>query len=650
MDKVQNTVSGLKAETFDLVDQIKNGKLPNEKQVRFINLLIFAKLSFILLVIPSIYRYFVIGSPGESDLANSTLEFLRLAGVFAFGLFFVANIARRHTDQSVVTKLQTDIFKLFTWVFTLLTLTSVYFYFQGGTIFYALWAVFYILFAVLNAKSAKLFLICTPMNKVYKKRRRTDDVMEENEIEFSSLFIKSSIIKALNESGYFNPSPVQKKVIPIVKEGLDCIGKFNFCDSFSIVQAKSGTGKTIVMSILSLEKITATNLQVLIIAPTREIAIQIQQVSKELSIYMENTISIEYFVGGFPVHEGIENFSENLDIEKLKNCQIAIGTPGRITQLLASKYMKTKDIKLLILDEADVLFQEQFEIKSIIEFLPNEKQFCAFSATFSKDLLTTLNSFMKNSKYIQITKEVSLKGVKEYYIQTNSGINEAVEFQFKKEKVIEVLKKVTFHQCIIFCHNSSHCESLSSYLNENGFSSDSISSSLSQKERLNSMNNIRNFKSRILVSTDLTSRGVDFSRINVVINLSLPNESETYMHRIGRTGRFGTFGIAISILTNKELNNLMDLREKLTTNEIEQLPNRLDPLDYTDELNDEEEQKLKSFQTTEREIQSSIPEKPEEKLKKQKIVSEEEEMTQRRILKKFSNFRSYISHYRGSYY
>jgi superfamily II DNA/RNA helicase len=244
---------------------------------------------------------------------------------------------------------------------------------------------------------------------------------------------------------------------------------------------------------------------------------------------------------------------------------------------------------------------------------------------------------MANSTFIQISKEVSLKGVKEYFLKSKYGSNEAMIFQFKKEKVLEILKKVIFHQCIIFCKSSSHCESLSNFLNENEFSSVSINSSISQKNRLDSMNKIKKFESRILVSTDLTARGVDFSRINLVINMNIPNEKETYMHRIGRTGRFGTLGIAISVTTENELKELLNLRETITKNEITELPETLNSEDYIDELNDEESERLQIFQKKESEHKPTFQSK-----NKETFHDPSESLS---IIKKFKQFRNYHEKY-----
>jgi ATP-dependent RNA helicase DDX20 len=297
-----------------------------------------------------------------------------------------------------------------------------------------------------------------------------------------------------------------------------------------------------------------------------------------------------------------------------------IGTPGRLQQLCHEGILVTSNIRLLIFDEADKLFEEVFrpQIAAIYSALPERKQFLAFSATYTNELLQEIASLMRDPQYVLLSSDSpSLQGVTQFYVTlfsetpptqqpvpigekpstitttttTIKGIAAVKSFDSKVQQVEQILNKLEFHQCLIFCNDRARGQQLADKLTSQGWPAAFISGDQDQTQRLQAMAQLKSFELRILVSTDLTSRGVDFERINLVINLDLPRQAETYLHRIGRTGRFGTFGLAISLLsTQGELATLLAWA-KLFKTSIQPLPEEVSPELYAYELSSEDEKK-----------------------------------------------------------
>ncbi|RIB25130.1 P-loop containing nucleoside triphosphate hydrolase protein [Gigaspora rosea] len=375
------------------------------------------------------------------------------------------------------------------------------------------------------------------MSKI--KIDRTKDVQIDEDVNFESLISNQNILRGLSEAGYDRPSPIQLKAVPPGKLGLDVIA-----------QAKSGTGKTIVFGVIALEMLNLSNTrpQVLILAPTREIAVQTKEVISNIGRYM-NGLICHVFIGGIPVEQ---------DIPKLKKCHIVIGSPGRIG-LLLNKQMVAKDIKLFVLDEADKLMENNFvpQLKKINDKLPKTKQVLAFSATYDKILLKTLENFVCNPYHVMLSEDTpALEGKFNYLL-----------FKFYEEKfkkMVNLLSRVPFYQCIVFLNHRGRAVDLANYL----------TSGLDQRIRLETMSKARNFQIRVLVCSDLIARGIDIDRVNLVVNLDMPKDTETYLHRVGRTGRYGTHGLAISFVDINEL----EFIESLKTNyhvDIQPLPGKL---------------------------------------------------------------------------
>ncbi|CAG8666081.1 3143_t:CDS:10, partial [Funneliformis caledonium] len=333
---------------------------------------------------------------------------------------------------------------------------------------------------------------------------RTSDVQIDENVNFEVLISNPNIIRGLSEAGYERPSPIQLKAIPPGKLGLDIIA-----------QAKSGTGKTIVFGIIALGMLDLNNLkpQVLILAPTREIAVQIKEVICNIGRYMEG-LNCHVFIGGLPIGK---------DLPKIEKCQIVIGTP--------------------------VL---------------------AFSATYDKPLLKALSHFVRNPHHIMLTDDTPcLQGVLQYYQlvespETSNILEKFKIYEAKFIKLAELLGRVPFYQCIVFINHRGRAVDLANYLTNQGWMSLYISGmerGLDQQERLETMSKARRFQIRVLVCSDLIARGIDIERVNLVVNLDMPKDAETYLHRVGRTGRYGTYGLAISFVDVNEMNFIESLKE-----------------------------------------------------------------------------------------
>ncbi|XP_035676381.1 probable ATP-dependent RNA helicase DDX20 [Branchiostoma floridae] len=387
---------------------------------------------------------------------------------------------------------------------------------------------------------------------------RTEDVLNTEGADFASLLLSEPVQRGLTLAGFERPSPIQLKAIPLGRCGLDLI-----------VQAKSGTGKTCVFAVIALESLVLETFstQVLVLAPTREIAVQIHDVVVSIGQAMSG-LKCHVFIGGLPVHE---------DKQRLRKCHVAIGSPGRIKQLIELGVLKTTSIRLFVLDEADKLletgsFQEQ--INWIYSSLPDNKQMVALSATYPESLAHHLQVYMRDPTFVRLDiQDLSLKGIKQFYSVISQQSSMSKAFQAKTDQLIKLLSRVPFHQCLVFSNDQGRAQSLCKDLNSKGWPTAYIAGSQEQTERLNAMSQLRNFQCRVLVSTDLTARGIDAEKVNLVVNLDVPQDWETYMHRIGRAGRFGTQGAAVTLVYSGKEESRLEIITKHCRLSLQTLPN-----------------------------------------------------------------------------
>jgi translation initiation factor 4A len=378
-----------------------------------------------------------------------------------------------------------------------------------------------------------------------------ESVLELSELSFDQLEIKENILRGIYAYGFEKPSLIQHQAIPILMKGTDVIG-----------QAQSGTGKTGAFAIGSLSRIDEDlkDSQVLILSPTRELADQTFKVITELSSYTKITSC--KVIGGTRVNEGIQDLR--------KNPHVIVGTPGRVLDMLQKKHIFTQHIKTFIIDEADEMLSGGFQelIHNIFNFIPKTTQVGLFSATFPIELVELSKQFMNNPEQILVKKEsLTLEGISQYYINTK-------HHNWKYDVLTDIYNTINIAQCIIYINSKNILNQVYQELNKDNFPVGIIHGSLMTSEREQIMNQFRQGEIRILLSTDLLSRGIDIQQLSLVINYDLPIQKETYIHRIGRSGRYGRKGVAINFVTDRDLEYLHEIQTFYDT-KIEEMPQNI---------------------------------------------------------------------------
>ncbi|KAJ8370300.1 hypothetical protein SKAU_G00103280 [Synaphobranchus kaupii] len=329
-------------------------------------------------------------------------------------------------------------------------------------------------------------------------RRRTDDVLPSEGIDFASLLLSQPVQDGLLASGFHKPSPIQLKAIPLGRCGLDLI-----------VQAKSGTGKTCVFATIALDSLITENMttQVLVLAPTREIAVQIHSVVMAIGSALEG-LECHVFIGGTPVSQ---------DKTRLKKCHIAVGSPGRIKQLIELGFLSTASIRLFVLDEADKLLEEgsfQDQINWIYSSLPANKQMLALSATYPESMAQHLTRYMREPTFVRLNStDPGLIGLKQYYRVVKSHHLPHKIFEEKVQQLFELFSKIPFNQALVFSNLHSRAQHLADILTAKGLPAVCISGGLSQDQRLEAMSKLKQYQCRVLISTDLVSTAILFSQL-----------------------------------------------------------------------------------------------------------------------------------------
>ena len=371
------------------------------------------------------------------------------------------------------------------------------------------------------------------------------------------------LLKGIFEKGYENPSPVQEEVIPVALRKNDIIAR-----------AKNGTGKTASFVIPILQLINTNpkdnkklnSIQSLILVPTRELALQTSFTVKEIGKYLNVQCMVS--TGGTNLKE---------DILRLKNgdssVHVVVGTPGRVYDLANKNVLNLENCGILVLDEADKLLGQDFQkiIEKIISFLPSKKQIMLFSATFPLDVKKFKDKYLKEAAMLNLMEELTLFGITQYYTY--------IEEKLKLNCLHTLFQKLEINQAIIFCNTTKRVELLFKKIIEMGFSCYFIHARMEQEKRNKIYHDFRNNACRCLVSSDLMTRGIDIPNVNVVINFDFPKSAETYLHRIGRSGRFGHLGIAISFITDDDLQNYYSIKKELDT-EIDAMPQNIDRNKY----------------------------------------------------------------------
>ena len=362
--------------------------------------------------------------------------------------------------------------------------------------------------------------------------------------KFDEMNIKENLLRGIFGYGFEVPSKIQQACIPLIVAGHDVIA-----------QSQAGTGKTgaFACGILQILKENENYPQVIIMSPTRELSTQIESVVTDLGKYMK--VKTVLCIGGINVDNNIKD---------VRRAHIIIGTPGRIYDLIERKAIDTGKIIILILDEADVLLSKEFlgQTKDIITKLDEKAQVCAFSATLPQEILMMTNKFMNKPVNILVCKEkLTLDLIVQYYVDVS-------EDRYKLEALDDMYKGLSIGQCIIYVNYKEKAKWLQEKLTDLGHAVEAIHSDLTPLERTTIMKQFRSGNYRVLISTDLLARGIDVQQVGYVINYDMPSDPNCYLHRIGRSGRYGKKGVAINFVTKRDKYLLRNIQNtfKITIN------------------------------------------------------------------------------------
>jgi translation initiation factor 4A len=356
------------------------------------------------------------------------------------------------------------------------------------------------------------------------------------------------LLRGIYAYGFEIPSPIQAKAIyPMT------------CKRDIVAQAQSGTGKTGAFTIgsLSLIDTTLNKTQAILLAPTHELASQTTVVCASISSHME--LCVKKFVGGTPVTDDRRSIDEQIP-------HVVVGCPGRVFDLIRRGFLDVRNVKIFVVDEADEMLSKGFQeqIQSIFQWLPNDVQVGIFSATLTREVMELTPKFMRDPVEITMTADkLTLEGIRQYYIACDYDDD-------KFESLKKLFKMISVNQCIIYCNSVNRVSQLCQAMHSEGFAVDCIHRNMSKVEREEAFRNFRSGQTRFLVSSNITARGIDVQQVSVVINFDITPDPHTYLHRIGRSGRWGRKGTAINFITQRDTRIMRDIENYYSI--------RIDPL------------------------------------------------------------------------
>jgi translation initiation factor 4A len=395
---------------------------------------------------------------------------------------------------------------------------------------------------------------------------KTEDTSSNNIIEedtydssyefnnWDDLDIHPDILRGIYAYGFENPSAIQKKaIIPIMKK------------KDIIAQAQSGTGKTAAFAISALSSVNLneTNTQVLILSPTRELTIQTATVIQSLGCMMNNLI-VQTLYGGSSIDESSDFLKSNVP-------HIICGCPGRVNDMMRRDKITSKKIKLVILDEADEMLSSGFkeQVYNILQYFNNDIQIALFSATLPIEIYNITSKIMRNPVKISVKAEqLTLEGIFQFYVAVDDD-------RQKYSTLKDIFSYISLSQCIIYCNSVKRVSDLFDAMKEDGFPVCCIHSSMDKIARQEAFNEFRTGKSRVLISSNVTSRGIDIQQVSTVINFDIPKCVHNYLHRIGRSGRWGRKGVGINFVTRRDISKMKEI-EAHYSSEIKEMPSNLD--------------------------------------------------------------------------
>jgi superfamily II DNA/RNA helicase len=373
---------------------------------------------------------------------------------------------------------------------------------------------------------------------------------------WEDLDISSDLLRGIYGYGFERPSPIQAKAIgPIINK------------KDVIAQAQSGTGKTAAFSVgaLSMVDLSKMETQILIMSPTRELTKQISLVISSIGNMM-NGLSVYTLVGGTSIDE---------DANKLKNTppHVIVGCPGRVYDMIRRGNIKSKTIKLVVLDEADEMLSSGFkeQVYNIFQTFSNDIQVALFSATLPEYISNITNKFMRDPINIFVkTEALTLEGISQYFVAVDDDKQKYLAMK-------DLYSYISLSQCIIYCNSIKRVVDLYEAMIEDGFPVCCIHSNMDKSARDVAFADFRNGKYRVMISSNVTARGIDIQQISVVINFDIPKCVHTYLHRIGRSGRWGRKGVGINFITRRDVSKLKEIEQHYDT-QISELPGNFEQL------------------------------------------------------------------------
>lgn len=393
-------------------------------------------------------------------------------------------------------------------------------------------------------------------NELNSATSNKEDVFDSS-YEISSwdeLDIDPNILRGIYAYGYEKPSPIQKKAIRPIIAGKDIIG-----------QAQSGTGKTATFSIgaLSTLRLSEQNTQVLVLSPTRELTMQTAKVFESIGCMMPG-LKVQTAFGGSIVEESNGFSSKNVP-------HIVCGCPGRVFDMIRRDRLSCKNLRLVIIDEADEMLSSGFkeQVYGIFQNFNNDIQVALFSATLPPNIFAITDKLMRDPVRICVKAEqLTLEGISQFYV--------AVDDDRQKYATLKhIFSYLTVSQCIIYCNSVKRVADLYEAMREDEFPVCCIHSNMDKPAREASIADFRNGKSRVLISSNVTARGIDIQQVSIVINFDVPKDVHTYLHRIGRSGRWGRKGVGINFITRRDITKLKEI-EQYYSSEIREMPANLD--------------------------------------------------------------------------
>jgi translation initiation factor 4A len=374
--------------------------------------------------------------------------------------------------------------------------------------------------------------------------------MEKNIEKWDDIDLKTDILRGIYNYGFENPSEIQKKTIFPIMQGKDLIA-----------QAQSGSGKTgaFVIGALQSIDIKQKTTQVLIIAPTHELVKQIAMVATAIGSSMEG-LTIKTLVGGTSISDDMRSMKKQVP-------HIIVGSAGRVFDMICRKTVDLKNLRLFILDEADEMLLTGFkdQLYNIFQYFSEAVQVLLFSATIPEEFHQITQKFMRDPVQINVQKEkLNLECIKQYFVALSS---ENAKFEMLKK----IFGFLTVNQCIIYANSVNRVIQLYEAMTEDGFSTCCIHSNMRKEEREKAFMEFRTGTYRVLISSDITARGIDIQQVSTVINFDIPKCVHNYLHRIGRSGRWGRKGLAINFITRRDVHMIKTIESHYNSN-IEELP------------------------------------------------------------------------------